>query len=89
MKIISIVKEKINLWRRRRNAAKSVERLEKKAKMIEEQNRILEARNKQFKLITNIIIQALLLYVIFGLIFNLPYAERIIKMILQIKSIIG
>lgn len=87
-KLISIVKEEIKLWLRRRKAAKSLEPLKKKAETIEEENRVLEARNKQLKLITKLLIQVLILYVIFGSIFNWPYALQILKMIFEVRKII-
>ena len=87
-KLISIVKEKIKLWLRRRKAAKSLEPLKKKTETIEEENRVLEARNKQLNLITKFVIQVLILYVIFGSIFNWPYAVKILKMIFEVKKIV-
>lgn len=86
-KLVSIVKEKIKLWLCRRKAAKSLEPLKKKAETIEEENRVLEARNKQLKLIIKLVIQFLILYVIVGSIFNWPYAMRILKMIFRVKKI--
>ena len=87
-KLVSIVKEKIKLWLRRRKAAKSLEPLKKKAETIEEENRVLEARNKQLNLIIKFVIQVLILYVIFGSIFNWPYAVKILKMIFEVKKIV-
>ena len=87
-KIVSIVKEKIKLWLRRRKAAKSLKPLKKKAETIEEENRVLEARNKQLNLIIKFVIQVLILYVIFGSIFNWPYAVKILKMIFEVKKIV-
>lgn len=87
-KLVSIVKEKIKLWLRRRKATKSLKPLKKKAETIEEENRVLEARNKQLNLIIKFVIQVLILYVIFGSIFNWPYAVRILKMIFEVKKIV-
>lgn len=87
-KIIKYFKNKISMWLRRRKAAKSLEPLKKKAETIEEENRVLEARNNQLKLIIKFVIQLLILYVIFGSIFNWPYALGILKMIFEVKKII-
>lgn len=76
-KIIKYLKDKISMWLLRRKAAKSLEPLKKKAETIEEENRVLEARNKQLNLIAKFVIQFLILYVIFGSIFNWPYAMQI------------
>ena len=87
-KIIKYLKDKISMWLRRRKAAKSLEPLKKKAETIEEENRVLEARNKQLNLIAKFVIQVLILYVIFGSIFNWPYAVKILKMIFEVKKIV-
>lgn len=88
-KIIKYLKSKISMWLRRRKAAKSLEPLKKKAETIEEENRVLEARNKQLKLIIKFVIQVLILYVIVGSIFNWPYAIRILRMIFEVKKIVA
>ena len=87
-KIIKYLKDKISMWLRRCKAAKSLEPLKKKAETIEEENRVLEARNKQLNLIAKFVIQVLILYVIFGSIFNWPYAMQILKMIFEVKKIV-
>ena len=87
-KIIKYLKDKISMWLRRRKAAKSLKPLKKKAETIEEENRVLEARNKQLNLIIKFVIQVLILYVIFGSIFNWPYAVKILKMIFEVKKIV-
>lgn len=86
--IIKYLKDKISMWLRRRKAAKSLEPLKKRAETIEEENRVLEARNKQLNLIIKFVIQVLILYVIFGSIFNWPYAVKILKMIFEVKKIV-
>ena len=86
--IIKYLKDKISMWLRRRKAAKSLEPLKKKAETIEEENRVLEARNKQLNLIIKFVIQVLIVYVIFGSIFNWPYAVKILKMIFEVKKIV-